>query len=635
MKATTLFVISVLFIRLCRSDRILIDFIRDYYEASNIHQIVIFACWDYAADITRNIMGLDTVISYRPTTFDIDLTDILRVNYYHLGVVLDFDCPLSDNVIEKFSNHLPFNESYHWLVLSHLSSIPMKYLEVLPLTIASELTSAIREKDEFQLYDIYNPSYRHGGSVVITDKGRWTPRNGLHDKLIQYKYTRRTDLQQTCLNFSVVLYDPPLPDFMTYLSTYMSIEKDTLTRAHYPVAMYLQDMYNFSMKIHQATSWGYPVNGSFDGIIGDIISGVIDMSLTPFVFHTGRMDFIEYIAETWKFEAKFTFLHPRISTLRNNFLKPFTDDLWWMILLVGAVYWTLLLLSLVLEHHYEGKHEDTEMTAIDTGLTTVAALSQQGLSDSPNFISGRITFLSLFFWALLLYQFYSASIVSSLMTPPPRWIKTIKALTDSHLDVGAQNISYYWNYFETATDPDVVELYNRKMKSRKEHPNAFLPLDRGFKQIQKGGYAFLCGTIATYPIVQAQFLEEQICGLEEIRIAKPLRLSLIVGKGSPFKKMIIYGVRKIIQSGIIYHLDSIWHVPRPECPKTYENKPTPMGIQEFSPALFLLAIGLGMSVMLLMMEYVHSYMENRLDLARINAFISTQQDEPEDVEVST
>lgn len=139
-----------------------------------------------------------------------------------------------------------------------------------------------------------------------------------------------------------------------------------------------------SMKVQQATTWGYLINGSFNGLIADIISGSVDMSLTPFEFLTVRMDVIDYVVETWYVHTPLTFLHPRRSTLRNNFLRPFTNDLWRMILLVGAVYWALLLLSVLFEQRHEDQTPDATSSAVETGLTTMAALSQQGLEKLGN-----------------------------------------------------------------------------------------------------------------------------------------------------------------------------------------------------------------------------------------------------------
>nr|WGC55093.1 ionotropic receptor 1 [Psyttalia incisi] len=233
--------------------------------------------------------------------------------------------------------------------------------------------------------------------------------------------------------------------------------------------------------------------------------------------------------------------------------------------------------------------------------------SSTGLSDSPNFFSGRITFLSLFFWALLLYQFYSASIVSSLMTVPPRWIKTIKDLGDSDFEVGSHFVQYYHNLFKTTTDPDVIELYNRKMKDK---PNKFVPVEEGFKNVQNGRYAYLTETTAAYPVLMSTFSEDQICAVEEIRLGKPRSISLIMPRGSPFKKMMNYGMRKIVQTGLMHRIQKIWRGSRPRCPENYNDRPAPMGMAEFSPALFLLCIGLMISILILTMENLYFYIEN-------------------------
>lgn len=70
-----------------------------------------------------------------------------------------------------------------------------------------------------------------------------------------------------------------------------------------------------------------------------------------------------------------------------------------------------------------------------------------GLTDGPRLNSGRITFIFLFIWGLLLYQFYSASIVGSLLGEPTRYINTLKDLLDSDLRVGIEDIAYNYDYF--------------------------------------------------------------------------------------------------------------------------------------------------------------------------------------------
>nr|WGC55098.1 ionotropic receptor 6 [Psyttalia incisi] len=612
MNLVALILISFALIYVSHCDNILVEFIKDYYKACNIHQIVIFACWEDAVDLSRNMMGLTSVVSYQSIKSVVDLSNILRVNYYRIGVVLDFDCPFSESVLNKFSSQLHFNESYQWLVLSKFTAIAVDYLGRLRLTVASELTLATRVNDEFKLYDIYNPSYRHGGKVQITNEGEWVPGGGLIRELSAYKYERRANLQRLTLNFSLTLANRPSPDLLTYLSSPTNRALDPMTRSQYPLALYLQDMYNFSMQLHQASTFGYLVNGSYNGIIGDIISGVIDMSITPFEFHVPRLKVLDYAVVTWYADTTFVFLHPKSSTLRNNFLKPFTNDLWLMILLVAVIYWLVLLLSLLLEQHQKSGIQDANLSAIETGLTTLAALSQQGLDVSPNFYSGRITFLSLFFWALLLYQFYSASIVSSLMTPPPRWIKSIKDLSESDVEVGAREHPYFHNFFEKMTDPDCIELYNRKMKSATKNPNNFLQVDRGFKKVQDGGYAFITESAVTYQILHDTFTEDEICALQEVRVGKPRWLAPILSKNSPFKKMIIYGLRKMVQSGLLNRVQKKWRASRPECPENYNSKPTPMSMKEFSPALILLCIGVVISILTLMLEYLYFYLETRL-----------------------
>lgn len=63
------------------------------------------------------------------------------------------------------------------------------------------------------------------------------------------------------------------------------------------------------------------------------------------------------------------------------------------------------------------------------------------------FSSTRFGITFLFIFAFLMLQFYSASIVGSLLMAPPKFIRTIPDLTASSLDVGMQNIVYNYDFF--------------------------------------------------------------------------------------------------------------------------------------------------------------------------------------------
>lgn len=53
------------------------------------------------------------------------------------------------------------------------------------------------------------------------------------------------------------------------------------------------------MNLQQAKTWGYKINGSFNGILGDMVRGIVDVSIAPFQYKEERMDVCEFTVETW------------------------------------------------------------------------------------------------------------------------------------------------------------------------------------------------------------------------------------------------------------------------------------------------------------------------------------------------
>ncbi|XP_011296663.1 glutamate receptor-like [Fopius arisanus] len=591
------------------SDEVTAKFTGDYFDRLIIRQIVAFGCWsaEETLEFSRSLMKDGRYLSYISIQNNLDMQRILKVHYYKLGIFLDLDCSGSETIFHQFqSQHLRHNESYFWLMLTIKSELP-KYFEHLPLNIATEMTAALRTPDgEHTLYDVYNPSYRHGGNLNVTLMGYWNVENGLNIQLTQYKYKRRGNLYGLGLNASIAIDHPTVPDYETYIHNPINPHYDTMHRYNFALTRQLRDYYNFTMNLSRGTTWGYLINGSFNGIIGDMIKGIVDFGATPFQFKPERIDVIEYTVQGWLARPCILFRHPKKNNLSNPFLKPFEMKLWYWIAVFGVILWGFLYLTVKIENKFDPRTPSNTLDthpASETILIAAAAICQQGLSDGPRCYSGRITFLSLFFWGLLLYQFYSASIVGSLLSETSNWITTLQDIVDSNLEVGIEDMAYNHDFFATSTDPVVLELYRKKIAvSPKRKAEPYFSAEEGIKLMQKGGFAFQVDVATAYKFIEETFTDDEICDLVEIQLMAPKHTATGTAKHSPFKKMITYGLRLVMERGTPQRLLNIWMHRRPRCPESHKANPLPVVLTEFSPALFLLTSGIMFAMMMMTIE---------------------------------
>ncbi|XP_046625652.1 ionotropic receptor 75a-like isoform X1 [Neodiprion virginianus] len=571
----------------------------DFFERKFIRQVTVFACWDNHEQV--NFYHHSTVsklkLTYIPIPSDaLDMRRLLTVNYYTLGIILNLDCRYSDSVLSEFSRQqLPYNQSYHWLLVTKLDTPPITMLHDLPLTIDTEMSVAVKSGLDYILYDVYNPSYRHGGILNVTYMGKWNQYSGLDIKLTQYKYQRRANLEGLSINVSLVLLHEPTPDVTTYMTNPINRHLDTMHRYNYALIRNLQDYYNFTIHLKLTNSWGYLINGSYNGMVGDLIAGIADIGGSPIMFKNERLKVSEFTVQTYMAKGCFIFRHPKKRTVHNGFLKPFKKEVWYFTIIMAVLSWILLWLTARVEIHFRDHPPLNTLyshTGSETALITLAAACQQGLSGGPQLYSGRLVFLSLFLWTLLLYQYYSASIVGSLLAEPPRYIKTLQDLLDSDMPVGLEDIAYTRNHFATTTDPIALELYRRKVAPGKGRKYAaYFNVTEGLRRVQKGNFAYHTDVDSAYKFITDEFTEDEICDLVEITLFPAPHLGTVTSKHSPFKKMVTYGLRQIIEHGIGERIKHVWRYRQPLCPASYKLKPVQIPVEEFIPALFLLLFG--------------------------------------------
>ncbi|XP_058835188.1 uncharacterized protein LOC131692250 isoform X1 [Topomyia yanbarensis] len=187
-------------------------------------------------------------------------------------------------------------------------------------------------------------------------------------------------------------------------------------------------------------------------------------------------------------------------------------------------------------------------------LLFLGGVCQQGLSEIPHLPSGKCTSLFILLFGYLMFQYYSASIVGSLIMDPPKNIKTLRNLIDSRLTLGIEDIPYSRDYFVRTTDQDSLELYRTRISfyDEKTHQNEshFLNATDGLKLVKAGGYAFHVAISAGYKIIRDSFSELEVCELTEIDMfpSSSQWMVAIVQKNSPYRDVITYGsaIREIV-----------------------------------------------------------------------------------------
>ncbi|XP_031631205.1 uncharacterized protein LOC116345713 isoform X2 [Contarinia nasturtii] len=723
------------------------------------------------------------------------------------GVVLDSRCHHSQFILQQASECGLFNTSYHWMILEQplapmsllppsppssssfsssstplqpsssakLFSFGVEFFERLNINMNSEITlvkpqqsnsetNSTAEWNIYDLYDVWNPGNIYGGKLNVSHMGTYSADEQFLN--ISFKETtiiRRLNVHGIKIRAMAVVTNPFNETFEEYLDHTHNPHLDSMNRFNYRLLTYVRDMFNFRIKVYRTNSWGYLKNGTFDGMIGALVRGSVDVGASPIFFRSERAKVIDYTARTWISRPCFVFRHPT-GLVRNVFLQPFTVNVWYCIIIVGIVVIgatsfiskrekrisgatmkveskmtttmnrsrklkrndgamqsqqqirrrhqtsdsmlntvqlkqheasmtepetqlrcdqqipthiisgenvdeeknenvvigicakvfrkcffstrcspvsvnqkSVHLAELtkvqqtmngkrshkkinhenfrlnVYEYYLGAKNDENGFTsgdavadaAVDRGhnitvrykhgnvnskptktfdnidveydesalsrctLLFIGALCQQGSAEMPQFTSRRCIIMLILLFGFCTFQFYSASIVGSLLMEKPKTIKTLRNLIDSPLKLGIEDIVYNKDFFKRTTDAVALELYEKKVKvvnpKTGDISYNFMPPRDGLFYVRQGGFAFHADTATFYKIIIDEFSERSICELSEIQLFPEQHMMAIVQKGSPLRKMITYGLRRTFEHGLLYHERKRWHSPKPQC----------------------------------------------------------------------
>ncbi|XP_043525262.1 uncharacterized protein LOC122536725, partial [Frieseomelitta varia] len=575
------------------------NMIRDYFVFKDVTRVAGFSCGEIENDyqVVKLLNDVGIMVSINHFTSTIDVFRFLRTTYWNLGIFLDLRCSVADENIMKIfyetSTHYMYDHLHQWLILGNNMSHTVQLLNDSVFSIITDITIAIPNNNDYFLYDVYNHCKSCGGLINITELGTWTGQNGLQITLQTDKFPRRWDYHKMRIKIAGLTTGRHKDQsLIEYLREQSITYTDNWSKFGFAIMEHVKDLFNFTFEVIELDHW--EKNDSVGPLISGLHQGKYHLGYFPSIITIERLNRADVILQVWPIRTCFMFLtKPSLKVDMNIIFRPFSRNVWYVIFLLIIIIIFVLWMILKLETH-----------VADYGITvliTVAALCQQGLPFISTQFSSRVVFLHTLIFGLLVYNYYSAAIVSSrLNVPLDKMNDSLYSLVKSKMKLAAYK-DIYFNYLLRYPADDVQ--YFAKYWNTIPEDKRFLSLEDGVKGISNLRFAYHAEPTNVYPLIDRSFDKEMICQLTEVHLFRPNSIGLWSAQRSPFQEITKIGLIRIYTSGIRKREVLRWSYRKPYCNKD-KHYVSSVTIHEMIPIILVLCFGIVLSAVICFMENV-------------------------------
>ncbi|XP_043487521.1 uncharacterized protein LOC122514650 [Polistes fuscatus] len=387
-----------------------------------------------------------------------------------------------------------------------------------------------------------------GNNTITSNFATWKPGNYFSAFSNESLYGRRSNLFGTVLRIGTVKD-----------SSFIGTKNNKLTKLLGVIVTELSKTINFTMEVLEPVdaygSWDKE-NETWNGVIGQLVSGEIDLGVAEFTVTTKRKEAVE-------FTLPFLLSRNRLYMKENPgsvinwsaYFKTFSPGIWAIIILMITTTPILLTIIKAKSFYISGS------VLSENYIHVWGIYCQQGLSEFPTDSSLRLAFISIFVSAIIVSAAYSASLISFLTV-------TTDSLPFSTLNDFANDGSYNLIVFGNSADYDLFAVCTEKVafyatEEVKKAINLYLP-----------------------------------CKVNFIETGRSDSLAMTVPKGSPFKGIINYNLQKFIDNGIMNRLRGMF-VVQVNLSKIIHTAVT---LWDITPILALLIGGTILGIIILIIE---------------------------------
>ncbi|XP_051157044.1 ionotropic receptor 75a-like [Leptopilina boulardi] len=580
------------------------EIVIDFFTNSQVKSVIGFRCVNKEDDIQfiRKLSYFGITGRVIPSNATMDFPYATNT-YTKIGIYLDLTCR-STNDIEFFfaeaSRLKLYKDLICWLIFTRNFKQSLKLVNDTSFSIATEFTIIFLKEDKIYFYDIYNHCKYRGGSLNVTYAGTWSKTSGLNITLSKSKISRRWNFHQMKLKLSgIIKHMPKLMSLTDYLQDYTTKSMDSKEKFAYALWLHVSELFNFTIELEEITDW------KIDDTSGPILKGLLnrqfDFSGTPDALTTRTLNFASPPTTPWPYRSCFIFRNPETHDIKiNQFFRPFSLDCWFFSLLL--IILCTVAIGIFLSREDDDNTAEHYSIAI---LVTLGAVCQQGSAVCPENLNGRIGFLVMMLFSLLIFNYYSASIVSVRLNEQiQRMNDSLYSLAKSDLTVAAEQLMYF-NSFIHKKEWENQMFHKMKWLNTPENEKYLYP-DEGIKKVLQGNLAYHTDTENGYPRIEKLFDNKEICDLTEVHLMPPEDFSFFVRKDSPFYEIAKIGMAKLYDMGIRRRQIKRWSARKPLC-RTEILGLKSITVYETGAVIIMMLMGIMIGLVIYVMENVVFY----------------------------
>lgn len=159
-------------------------------------------------------------------------------------------------------------------------------------------------------------------------------------------------------------------------------------------------------------------------------------------------------------------------------------------------------------------------------------------------------------------------------------------------------------------------MYDKKIrlldKATGNYTLNFYPIEAGLNKMQYERFAFHVDRDSVFKIIVDTFDEKDICDLQMIRLLPKQLMGTVTQRGSPFRKVLNYGIHRAAETGILFRERSSWITKKPGCLRNVHAEDLQVELTPLQPLFKVFILGVLLSLLILVIEILFNRITHRL-----------------------